>query len=106
MKDAIGAMRARVTVQRPERVADEIGGAAILWTDEAELWAAIEAVSGDERVAHDGAASLTRFRVMINDYEGVRAGWRLLWGERVLRIAGVTDDCARRLQLSCEEELL
>ena len=29
MSDAIGALRARVTLQEPVRVADEIGGAAI-----------------------------------------------------------------------------
>ncbi len=106
MSDAIGAMRARVTLQRPERVADEIGGAALLWTDEAALWAAIAASGGDERADYDGAASVSRFRVTINARPPARVGWRLLWGARVLRITGVAQDSARRTELQCEEERL
>lgn len=105
MSDAIGAMRARVTLQSPTRIADEIGGTAIAWADKAEAWAAIEALSASEAAAYDAATSTSAYRVAINRIEGVRAGWRVLWGERVLRIAGVRDDGAARIELMCEEEI-
>ena len=98
-------MRARVMLQSPLRVADEIGGAAIAWSDEREVWAAIEALSASEAAAYDAAISTGGFHVAINRFDGVRAGWRIVWGERVLRIAGVRDDGAARVELICEEEI-
>lgn len=48
MSDALGALRERVKLQSPMRVADEIGGAAIAWVDEGDVWAEVAAVSADE----------------------------------------------------------
>ena len=104
MSDSIGALRARVMLQCPTRVADEIGGAAIAWIDQGEAWAEIEATGASEIGAFDAAGSLTSFRVTINHRADVRTGWRLAWGERVLRIAGVRDGGAPRIELNCEEE--
>lgn len=98
-------MRARVTLQSPTRVADEIGGAALLWSDVAEIWAEIEAQSADLRPVHDGVSAEASFRVVINRRDDVRAGWRILWDERVLQIAGVIDDGAPRVALVCAEVL-
>lgn len=98
-------MRARVTLQSPTRVADEIGGAALFWSDAAEIWAEIEAQRADLRPAHDGASAEASFRVTINRREDVRAGWRILWDERVLRIIGIIDDGAPRVALVCAEVL-
>lgn len=106
MSDAIGAMRARVTLEEPVRVADEIGGAAILWTARGAVWAAIEARSASEAPAFDAARSVSSFDVTINRRGDVRAGWRLAWGERRLRVTGVSDDGAPRIVLRCEEERL
>jgi len=103
MSDAIGAMRARIMLQSPQRVADEIGGAAILWSDEAEVWARIEAMSASERAAFDGMSASASFRLAINRRDDVRAGWRIVWGERVLQIGGVIDDGAARIALMCAE---
>ncbi len=102
--DAVGAMRARVTLQRPTRVADELGGAAIVWSDEGEVWAAVDAVGVGERASFDTAASVASYRLAIRRRDGVRAGWRVLWGSRLLRIAGVRDLGGARIELFCEEE--
>jgi SPP1 family predicted phage head-tail adaptor len=104
MSDAIGALRARVTLEAPTRVADEIGGAAILWVSQGDVWAAIVAGGVGEGAAHDAVASTAAFRVTINRRGDVRAGWRVVWGERQLRIIGVVDDGAARISLTCEEE--
>lgn len=105
MTDAIGAMRSRVTLQSPVRVADEIGGAAILWNNVAEVWAAVDALSARETAAFDTTSSTASFRVVIYRRDDVRAGWRVRWGERVLRVAGVVDGGGRRIDLMCEEEI-
>lgn len=106
MSAVIGALRARVKLQRPTRVADEIGGAAIAWTDEGDVWAQVDAGAARETIAFDASPSVAAYRVTINRRDDVRAGWRIAWGARRLRIAGVTDEGAPRIQLMCEEERL
>lgn len=106
MSDAIGALRVRVTLQSPTRVADELGGAAIAWTNAGDVWAEIDASSAGESAAYDGAPSVASYRVTINRHEDVRAGWRIAWGARRLRIVGVADDGAPRIELNCQEETL
>jgi len=104
MNDAIGAMRARVMLQSPTRVADEIGGAVLSWADEGAVWAEIVAGGAGEIAAHDRTRGRATYRVTINRYADVRAGWRVLWGDRSLRVTGVVDDGAARMGLNCEEE--
>lgn len=106
MTDALGVMRARVRLQSATRVADEIGGAAIAWIDQGEAWADIAARGGSQTAAFDASPAIALFSVTINRRADVRAGWRVLWGERVLQIVGVADDGAPRLTLSCEEEII
>lgn len=99
-------MRARVKLQSPTRVADELGGAAIAWSDQGDVWAEIEASGAGERAAFDAAPSVATYGVTINRRDDVRAGWRIAWGVRRLRILGVADDGAPRVVLSCAEEVL
>lgn len=106
MSDAIGALRARVKLQSPTRVADEIGGAAIAWSDAGDVWAEIEARGADETSGFDASPSIASLRVTINRRDDVRAGWRIAWKLRRLRIIGVADDSGPRIQLSCREETL
>jgi head-tail adaptor len=49
---------------------------------------------------------VSAFRVTINRRNDVRAGWRVIWGARVLRVVGVSDGGAPRIVLVCEEERL
>jgi SPP1 family predicted phage head-tail adaptor len=104
VSEAIGAMRSRVKLQSPTRIADEIGGAAILWIDAGEVWAAVDALGASQRAALDTTLAAVSFRVVVNRREDVRAGWRVLWGARVLRVRGVVDGGGRRMDLLCEEQ--
>jgi SPP1 family predicted phage head-tail adaptor len=97
-------MRARVTLEEPVRIADEIGGAAILWTARGEVWAVIEARGAGDALAFDTLPSTASYDVSVNRRADVRAGWRVVWGERRLRITGVSDEGAPRIVLHCEEE--
>jgi SPP1 family predicted phage head-tail adaptor len=106
MNDPIGAMRARVTLQEPVRVADEIGGAVIGWTPRGEVWAEIEARTGFERVMNDAAFSSADLRVSIRSREEVRYPWRIVWDSRILRVIGRADAGGTRIVLFCREETL
>jgi len=106
MSGAIGAMRARVKLQSPTRVADELGGAAILWTDQGDVWAEIASGSASDAASFDTRPSVAAYTVTIHRQDNVRAGWRIAWGLRRLRIAGVADEGAPCIVLLCEEEVL
>lgn len=97
-------MRVRVALQSPERVADEIGGAAIHWTHEGQAWAHVAALGASADAAFDGVVASASFRIEIYRREDIRAGWRVLWDERVLTVDGVVDDGAPRMALLCTEE--
>lgn len=103
MTDALGAMRHRVTLHKPTRIADEIGGAAIAWSNQGACWAEIEATGASEVPAFDAARSVAAFRAIINRRE-IAVGWRLIWSARQLRVVGVEDDGGARVTLFCEEE--
>lgn len=104
MTDPIGALRARITLQRPVRMADELGGAALSWAHAGTIWAAIEALGGAEAVASDALVSVVPLRLTVRRVGGMRPGWRILWGERLLRVIAIADDGGPRLILTCEED--
>lgn len=104
MSDPIGALRARVTLQSPARVVDEIGGTVIAWGDEGAAWAEITEHGAGETATFDAAPSTATYRLTLRARDDVRAGWRVVWRARVLRIIGVTDVGAPRLTLFCTEE--
>lgn len=106
MSDEISVMRARVRLESPARVADEIGGAALAWLDQGDVWAEIAAGGATQSAAFDAASSVTGYRVTIRRRDDVRAGWRVLWDARSLRILGVRDEGGARIELVCEEEAL
>lgn len=106
MTCVIASMRARVRLRSPVRAPDDMGGAAVTWVDEGDVWAAIEVDAPGRLAAFDSAVSLSRMRVTINRGPGVRTGWRVVWGARELSVLGVRDEGGARITLVCEEELL
>ncbi|HVY87150.1 MAG TPA: phage head closure protein [Caulobacterales bacterium] len=104
MSDAIGALRARIQLQSPSRSEDDLGGGALAWSDQGAVWAEIEALSASQAADYDTAPSIAAYRVSLRPRSDVRAGWRLVWGARAFRIAGVSDDEGSRIVLYCEEE--
>lgn len=106
MSEAIGAMRVRVRLESPTRTADAMGGAALGWSSQGDVWASLRAQSAGRAAAYDAAASVASYSAMINRRSDVRAGWRLVWGARVFRIVAVRDEGAPRIELICEEEIL
>lgn len=106
MSDALGALRERVKLQSPLRVADEIGGAAIAWVDEGDVWAEVEPRSAFEQVANDASFSAADINVVIRRRHDVRHPWRLVWSGRILRVLGRADHGRAHIILFCREETL
>ncbi len=106
MSEAIGAMRARVRLESPLRVSDNIGGAAITWSNQGDVWAEIDAGGAGQSAAFDTAPSVAAYSFAINRRTDARAGWRVVWGARVFPILAVRDEGGARIELVTEEEKL
>ena len=100
-----GAMRARVTLRRPVRNADAIGGTPAGWEEVATVWAAVEAVEGSETVALQAARPETMWKLTLRWRGDVKAGWSVLWQGRVMTVIGArpADRARRRLVLVARE---
>lgn len=106
MSEVIAPLRARVRLESPARTDDNLGGAAISWTNEGSVWAEVSTIGSARSEAFDAAPSVASFRVEMRARSDVRAGWRVVWGARVLSIVGVRNDGGARIELACEEEKL
>lgn len=106
MSEIIGAMRARLRLESPTRTADAIGGAALAWSNQGDVWAEVRAGGAAQAAAFDAAPSITAYNIIINRRTDVRAGWRVVWSARVFRVVAVRDEGAPRIELICEEERL
>ncbi len=84
--NGIGAMRARVTVQRENPVAAGGGGYLPGWSDVANLWAQLEPISGREILQGARLEARVTHRAIIRYRADVTAGMRLVYGTRLFRI--------------------
>ncbi len=106
MTEQIGPLSARIRFESPVRNADEIGGASIVWNDEGEAWARIDAGATSSGQAYDTVRASGRVRVEVRKRDDLRPGWRVLWDGRILSIFGIEDGGGARITLACEEEVL
>jgi head-tail adaptor len=106
MSENVGAMRVRVRLESPTRTPDAMGGAALAWSNQGDVWAEVRAGGAGRSGAFDTAPSVTTYTMIIHRRSDVRAGWRVAWAARVFRIVAVRDEGAPRIELICEEEIL
>lgn len=97
----IGVLRHRVTLQHAVRTPDEGGGADLLWTDVAAVWASVEAGSGSVRDASDRIDTRTRTKIRTRFRTGIVPGMRFVEGARVFNIQAVLDEDGNRRWLLC-----
>lgn len=101
----IGDLRHRVTIQRPVPGRDERNQAITSWSDVGIVWAAVEAVAGNESRAAEHDVGTVGYRVTIRHRAGITPAMRVLHAGRVLGVKAVLDRDGRRrwLELICEE---
>lgn len=101
----IGKLRHRLMLEGPWRTPDGGGGAAVAWESIAEVWGAIEMVSGGERVSADRLSGTAQTVVTLRHREDITPAMRFTAGYRRFDIRAVLDpDGTRRfLRCLCEE---
>ena len=104
MKTRIGKLRHRLTIEQETRVADGGGGSTSVWALVAEVWAAMEAMSGGERVAADRIAGEVRCLITIRHRIDLGPAMRFRRGDETFAILAVLDRDGRRRFLDCHCE--
>lgn len=103
---AIGALRARLTIEQPVRTADGGGGATIAWSALATVWGAIMPAGGAEAISAEQRVSRVSHRIRLRYRSDVTPAMRLSAPGRVFRIKTMFDPDGRGrwLDCLCEEE--
>lgn len=97
----VGALRHRVSLERPVDTPDGAGGASRAWTPVADLWAAIAPVSASERLEAEALEATATHRVRIRHRADVTSAMRFVLGARIFRIETVSDPDQRRRWRDC-----
>ena len=104
----MSAPRATVplVLERPERVADSMGGYRVEWRPLGVLYAQMRAGSGAERQGEVGAESVVPWRITVRaaragDPRRPSSGQRFRMGGRVFRIEAVAEADGAGLWLDC-----
>ena len=107
-----GQLRHRVTLQRKQTTSDGVGGQDVVWTDLAEIWAAVRPLSGRDRLQAEQVQSTVTFRVTIRwraapdnaQMPFVFAGDRLVYKGVPYNVRAVVDLEERRRFLELDVE--
>lgn len=100
-----GRLRHRVRIERPVRTDDDGGGATLIWTAVATVWAGLEPRRGSEVVIADKPTARTLYTVTMRYRDDVDATMRLVAGSRVFAIKSAVDVDGMQHWLSCLCEL-
>lgn len=104
-KIEIGAMRHRITFQKPIETPDGHKGHTVQWQDVITVWASVEPLSGREYFyAHQVQAEVTH-RVKTRYRTDITTKMRIKHRDRVLEIESIIDLKERRevLEILCKE---
>ena len=100
----IGALRNRIEILTPSRIADGAGGAAVDWLAGPSLWAAVERLASTRDFSGDRTRRLRRLAATVRYRNDIALGDRLRFDGAVYDITSIEDGPDdRRLTLVCEE---
>jgi SPP1 family predicted phage head-tail adaptor len=91
-----GTLRRRVIVERAEGAADGGGGRALAWSAVGTVFAAVRPLRADEREELGRLDGVATHRVEVRFGLDLRAGDRLVFDGRTLRVLAVHDADERR----------
>ena len=98
---SIGARRRRFVLELPQDTPDGFGGVVRSYAAGPQLWGAIEAVSGEERLQGDRPELAASHRVTLRHRTGVTGAMRLALGPRCFAIRSAADPDGRERALVC-----
>jgi SPP1 family predicted phage head-tail adaptor len=93
----IGKMRERMTIQSPSEVRGRSGQTTLEWSDTATVWASVEGLSSRDILQAQQANVIATHRIRIRHRDDVTHTHRLVWRNRTMEIASVTDRMGREV---------
>ena len=92
----IGRMRERVTIKSPTEVRSRSGETTLNWdTTLATVWASVEGLSSRDILQAQQANVVATHRIRIRHRDDVTHTHRIIWRNRTMEIASVTDRAGR-----------
>jgi SPP1 family predicted phage head-tail adaptor len=104
-KNPVAQMNRRVTIQAITQTTDGQGGFTESWDDVASVWASIDPMSDYEKFQAQQLQTNTTHKLKMRYYPGLTTKHRLLFGDRIFNIKGITNpgEENRFLDLRCIE---
>ena len=101
----IGRMRERVTIKSPTEARSRSGETTLNWdTTLATVWASVEGLSSRDILQAQQANVVATHRIRIRHRDDVTHTHRIIWRNRTMEIASVTDRMGREtLELLARE---
>jgi SPP1 family predicted phage head-tail adaptor len=101
----IGRMRERVTIKSPTEVRSRSGETTLNWDATlATVWASVEGLSSRDILQAQQANVVATHRIRIRHRDDVTHTHRIIWRNRTMEIASVTDRASREtLELLARE---
>lgn len=99
-----GRLKHRVRVQTATTSRGATGQPVTTWTTAATVWAYVEPVKGDERIAAQGVQAKLSHRVHLryNAYPALTTAMRLLYGTRIFEITAVVNRYEADKEIVCD----
>ncbi len=96
-----GELRHRLVVERPQRISDGAGGAAISWLEVATIWANVQPVSAGEHRTAGQRFEKTSHRITLRFRSDVDATMRFVGNGRIFDIEAIINEAERDQWLVC-----
>jgi SPP1 family predicted phage head-tail adaptor len=94
----IGRMRERVTIKSPTEVRSRSGETTLNWdTSLATVWASVEGLSSRDIMQAQQANVIATHRIRIRHRDDVTHTHRIIWRNRTMEIASVTERSHREV---------
>ncbi|MGA1399290.1 MAG: phage head closure protein [Phycisphaerales bacterium] len=90
-------MRERVSLQAPTEVRSATGEATLTWQTQATVWASVDGLSSRDILQAQQANVVATHRIRIRHRDDVAHTHRLVWRNRTMEIASVTDRMGREV---------
>lgn len=102
---SIGQLDQKIGLRSQSLTSDGAGGATVVWTEYASVWAQVEPMSGREREAAQRTEAAAMYVVTIRHRTDVKEGHVVRWGTRDLNVRFVRQASGRALYLALECEI-
>ena len=99
----IGKMNWRITLQRPVKIPDGMGGSKSDWQDIAVVWAEFRNPNMKELTAMGTVVSDLIRQISIRRRKDIKRGWRVLNNSRIYEVQHTYDINLETTMLVCQE---